>query len=307
MASSDLSSILFVVAFIAFCLMLRFICFYLRARSQFPGPPVKNFWIGNLDQTMANNVDEKWLQWNREYGHVFQTWNGPFSRVIYIGDPAMIAKITTANWPKSSAQYDGFRPLNGDALFVQTHHEKWKIQRKRLAPAFQPQTVDAQYPYFAKHLANYIELLDSAAKNNTVVDISSLHVLLTLDFMGDIAYGTDLHAISQGKDCRIVQLFDTILPELIKCGLFPLRARFPVLEKTKHMYRAIAEVRTMAEKAVESARQRDDASHEESSKRPRNKIFEILTRQREPDESYTFSSKELCDNYSRVLRSHCNF
>lgn len=65
----------------------------------------------------------------------------------------MIAKITTANWPKSSAQYDGFRPLNGDALFAQTNHEKWKIQRKRLAPAFQPQTIDSQYPYLKKHLS----------------------------------------------------------------------------------------------------------------------------------------------------------
>ena len=37
----------------------RFIYIYVRARLQFPGPPVKNFWTGNLDQTMADNVHEK--------------------------------------------------------------------------------------------------------------------------------------------------------------------------------------------------------------------------------------------------------
>jgi cytochrome P450 len=64
----------------------------------------------------------------------------------------MIAKIATANWPKSTQQYKGFRPLNGDALFVQTDHERWKVQRKRLAPAFQPSVINEQYPCFAKHL-----------------------------------------------------------------------------------------------------------------------------------------------------------
>lgn len=72
--------------------------------------------------------------------------------MIYIGDPAIIAKIATANWPKSEAQYAGFRPLDGDALFLQTDMEKWRMQSKRLAPAFQPKVVREQYPFFAKHL-----------------------------------------------------------------------------------------------------------------------------------------------------------
>jgi cholesterol 24-hydroxylase len=108
------------------------------------------------------------------------------------------------------------------------------------------------------------------------VDISSLHARLTLDFIGNIAYGTDLHAVSQGSDCRILHLFDMILPELMKCGLFPLRGKFPILQKTRNMYRAIAELRSMAQKAVETVRQRDDASNGGYGKRPSKKIFEIL-------------------------------
>ncbi|CZS99106.1 uncharacterized protein RAG0_07577 [Rhynchosporium agropyri] len=107
-------------------------------------------------------------------------WNGPFSRIIYIGDPDMIFKITTANWPKSSLQYDGFQPLSGDALFVQTIHEIWRVQRKRVAPAFQPQVIDQQYSYVTKHLLNYIRLLDVAAETHTIRDISTLNILLTL-------------------------------------------------------------------------------------------------------------------------------
>lgn len=281
-------------------MVVRFMYVYIRARYEFPGPPVKNFWTGNLDQTMADNVHEKWLQWNREYGHVFQTWNGPFSRVIYIGDPDMITTISNSNWQKASTQYDGFRPLSGDALFVQTNHDKWRIQRKRLAPAFQPNIIEGQYACFAKHLNHCVEYLDIAARDKTVVDFSSLHVLLTLDFIGDIAYGVDFHALAHGSDCRIMQLFDIVLPELMKCGLFPWRAKFPILRKTREMHRAVAELRLMAEKAVENVRHGADASQEKPSKIPK-KIFEILAKQKESNGSYSFSSKELVDNYVAFL------
>ncbi|KAJ5721213.1 uncharacterized protein N7483_009147 [Penicillium malachiteum] len=40
-------------------LLIRFIHQYRKARAQFPGPPVKSFWVGNLDQTMTDDVHEK--------------------------------------------------------------------------------------------------------------------------------------------------------------------------------------------------------------------------------------------------------
>jgi hypothetical protein len=40
-------------------LILSYIYIYLQTHSQFPGPPVKNFWVGNLNQTMSDNVYDK--------------------------------------------------------------------------------------------------------------------------------------------------------------------------------------------------------------------------------------------------------
>lgn len=122
-----------------------------------------------------------------------------------------------------------------------------------------------------------MELLDNVAKDQSVVDFSALHVLLTLDFIGDIAYGVDFHSLAHPSECRVLQLFEIVLPELMKCGLFPLRAKFPILQKTREMHRAVAELRGMAEKAVENVRHTMEASHEtydKSSKR----IFEILAK-----------------------------
>lgn len=291
--------VLVATAFVACTAVLRFIVSYTRARRQFPGPPVKNWFVGNLNQTMANDVHEKWISWNREYGQIFQTWNGLFSRVIYIGDPAIIAEIAISNWPKSAAQYDGFKPLDGDALFVQTNMARWKMQSKRLAPAFQPSVIQAQYPCLAKHIGNYVRQLDLAAETGSSIDLSSLNILLSLDFIGDIAFGTSFNAINQGPDCRIAQLLEMILPELMKCGLFPLRGKIPIFQKTRIMNSAIKELRDMAKDAVKDAR-RDDGPDDGKSK-PAKKIFEILALQRESDGNYTFNSQELCDNYVAFL------
>ncbi|KAJ2991947.1 hypothetical protein NUW58_g2334 [Xylaria curta] len=259
---------------------------------------------------MGNDVHEKWIQWNREYGQIFQTvsagpvihlishinftkWNGLFSRVIYIGDPRLVAEIATSNWPKSAAQYDGFKPLDGDALFVQTNQERWKMQSKRLAPAFQPNVIQSQYPCLASHIGNYVRQLDRAAETNSVIDLSSLNILLSLDFIGDIAFGTSFNAINQGPNCRIAQLLEMILPELMKCGLFPLRGKIPIFQSTRIMNRAITELRDMAKEAVKDARKNESAEDGNSKIKPSKKIFEILALQREADGNYTFNAQEL--------------
>ena len=54
-----------VTPILALILLGRFVYLYIRARNEFRGPPVKNFWTGNLDQTMADNVHEKASQAHR--------------------------------------------------------------------------------------------------------------------------------------------------------------------------------------------------------------------------------------------------
>ena len=144
---------------------------YFKARRQFPGPPVTSIWFGNLSETMADDIHDKWRAWHRRYGPIYQTvsitlplgskdadlgvcakWNSIFSRVVYVGDPRVVSKIANSNWPKIPTQYAGFKPLSGSALFAQMDQERWKQQRKSLAPAFQPQTVNEQYPTLQKYL-----------------------------------------------------------------------------------------------------------------------------------------------------------
>ena len=118
--------------------------------------------------------------------------------------------------------------------------------------------------------------LDTAAAQSEVVEFSVFNVLLTLDFVGEVAFGVDLHALEQGKHCRVLKIFDLVLPELMKCGLFPLRAKVPIFKSTRDMHRAIAELRGLAQHAVSTIRKDDDSLFPQS--KPGKRIFEILAR-----------------------------
>lgn len=96
--------------------------------------------------------------------------------------------------------------------------------------------------------------------------------------IGDTAFGKTFHAIAEGAQCRTMQLLDTILPELMKCGLFPLRGKIPLLKSTRDMFRSIRELRKMAENAIEGARKSDEPHADGRQKRSKKKIFEILAR-----------------------------
>jgi hypothetical protein len=110
------------------------------------------------------------------------------------------------------------------------------------------------------------------------MDQSSLYIRLTLDFISDITYGAEFNALLEGKDCRIMRLLDIILPELMKYGFFPLRSAIPILSKMRKMYHAIAELRLMAQEAIESARKNLEDESQDRDEKPGSRVFDILIR-----------------------------
>lgn len=71
--SSDIVRLSLCLAALGVVYVARFFVRYLQARRQFPGPPVTNIWSGNLTELMTDTVHEKWRQWHREHGPVYQT------------------------------------------------------------------------------------------------------------------------------------------------------------------------------------------------------------------------------------------
>ncbi|KAL1920359.1 uncharacterized protein VTP21DRAFT_736 [Calcarisporiella thermophila] len=265
-----------------------------RATAQFPGPKGKLL-SGNLEELISDDAHKHWVAWNRKYGQIFQVWSW-FQRIVFVGDPEVVAEIANKNYAKDPLVYKGFQHLSGNGLFSQMNQFLWKQQRKSLSPAFAPKMIREQHPAMQHYAQILLEKLDRAAEEDSVVDMSVEMILLTVDILGELAFGCRFDALKQSEDCEIMQLLRSILPELIKCAMFPLRGHIPILSVTRKMHQDIATLRALGERSVRDARERL-----EKGGRVGNYIFEILATAKKQDGSYMFSHGELVDNYVTFL------
>ncbi|CAF0756412.1 unnamed protein product [Adineta steineri] len=121
--------------------------------------------------------------------------------------------------------------------------------------------------------------------------------LITIDFLGEIAFGETFNALKLGKTCQIMQLLYSILPELIKCAVFPLRGQLPVLSETRKMHQDIKTLRRLCQESIRKTRNVQDSDMSLN----KNRIFEILATSKNSDGEYIFNEKELIDNYVTFL------
>ncbi|CAF1534008.1 unnamed protein product [Adineta steineri] len=250
-----------------------------------------------MTELLADNAHEYWLKWNREHGQIFEVYTSFFTRLIFVGNPEVIKFICSKNYPKDEKVYTGFKYLSGDGLFAQLNQELWKKQRRALAPAFSHANVRHQHYIMQKYMSVLIEKLDLCAENKQIVDISIEMTLITIDFLGEIAFGETFNALKLGKTCQIMQLLYSILPELIKCAVFPLRGQLPVLSETRKMHQDIKTLRRLCQESIRKTRNVQDSDMSLNE----NRIFEILATRKNSDGEYIFNEKELIDNYVTFL------
>ncbi|CAF1045876.1 unnamed protein product [Adineta ricciae] len=287
-----LSTTLTIVAFYFAYKLFKYSC----QTIHFPGP--KGSWYnGNLKELLADNAHEYWVKWNREYGQIFEVHSSCFSRLIFVGNPEVINHLCLRNYLKDEKVYNGFKYLSGNGLFSQLDPVQWKKQRSALAPSFSHANVYQQHHIMQEYMNILIEKLDLAIEQKKLVNISNEITLITIDFLGEIAFGQTFDALKLGENCLLMQLLQSILPELIKCAVFPLRGQFPILRVTRKMHEDIKKLRSICQASIKTAREMDESDRLFKKER----IFEILATTKSSNGQYVFSEKELIDNYVTFL------
>ena len=283
---------LVIIGFYFICQLFK----YSRQTIRFPGP--KGSWYnGNLNELLADNAHEYWVKWNREYGQIFEVYSSYFSRLIFVGNPEVINHICLKNYPKDQKVYDGFKFLSGDGLFSQLNQALWKRQRQALAPAFSHQNVRHQHYIMQKYMNVLMQKLNLAVDKKELIDISTEITLITIDFLGEIAFGETFDALKLGKNCHMMNLLQSILPELIKCAVFPLRGQVPILSDTRKMHQDIKKLRLLCQGSIIKVREAEQSDPSFN----KNRIFEILATTKNSDGEYVFTEKQLIDNYVTFL------
>lgn len=168
-----------------------------RKYKHLPGPPIKNFLLGNAKELIAwrLNRHQLWLSWTKSYGPVFRITI--FHQVLVVVSEPRVAReicLDCETFPKSREVYGGLRNLCGTrflgaSVLTATDIQHWKIRRLGLNPAFHASFLKDLLGTFNSSADLLIEALDSFADGKTVVDLQDYIGRTTLDVISNVGFG----------------------------------------------------------------------------------------------------------------------
>lgn len=144
------------------------------------------------------------------FGRVWKSWGGsrPF---IFVADPAVSRSILLRNrerpkfasfWSGRDAEFEAASILAARGAF---HHA---LRNTVWVPLFFRSSLDRFRPLVAAHVSALAASLDAAA--GTVVDVHESFKVLTLDVVGEVAFGLSLNAGRGGAGADLKEGLDAI-------------------------------------------------------------------------------------------------
>lgn len=183
------------------CALIVFLWQESRPKLTVTGPPCYPF-IGNSVQILRNlNTLLEFLTLNcKTYGHVWK-FKIPFGvEGLVVTHPDNLEHFLKTNfhkYEKGPDFHEKFVDLLGDGIF-NVDGEAWKVQRKTASKVFNIRNFkDNMSVVFSNHIRTFMSILNARAKDQAEFDLSDLFFRFTLDSIGEIAFGMDLHALQE--------------------------------------------------------------------------------------------------------------
>ncbi|KNC74782.1 hypothetical protein SARC_12678 [Sphaeroforma arctica JP610] len=115
--------------------------------------------------------------------------------VVVVTEPRnceYILKTNFKNYIKGHRFNEKLGDVLGDGIFNADGH-KWKLQRKTASHMFSTRALrENMAPVISRHVKHLVAVLDSASTIGETVDMQELFLQLTLNSIGEIAFGCDL-------------------------------------------------------------------------------------------------------------------
>ena len=192
---------------VAFYLYRKLWVYRYFERLGIPGP--KPHWLfGNLlEMTGEGDLHLKLAEWSNKYGSIYGYYEGP-SPTLVISDPDMVTNVFVKQFGTFHArkmyhfQPDPDDPNDIVSVFF-ARGERWKRLRTIINPAFSSKKLRQMTPNMMTYQNNLIDLLKKRANETKSegFNIFDCFQLLTLDTIGECAFGIELNSIkSEGKD-----------------------------------------------------------------------------------------------------------
>ncbi|MEN3380992.1 MAG: hypothetical protein V7608_1036 [Hyphomicrobiales bacterium] len=151
--------------------------------------------------------------WRREaYEEPYIADRNILGGYVLLADPDLIRRVlidNAANYPKDALQLEKLEPAVGRGLLT-ADGESWRLQRRTVAPLFQPQSVER---YLAPMAASIDALLDRWARHaetGAVIDVAREMTSLTYDVISRTVFSHEIETPPDVMGEAITTYFDAL-------------------------------------------------------------------------------------------------
>ena len=164
---------------------------------QLPGPPVKNFFLGNI----ADFPKDRSLRFGfmmalvEKYGDsgIIRLMVGPKPVIIVTGPKYAREIMSTSRHTSKSSIYDNIRPWLGLGLLT-SQGEKWKIMRRLTTPAFHFEVLQRFLEVMNEQSSVLLDRIASQSTMGNKFDVFELITACALDIICETAMGKKVGA-----------------------------------------------------------------------------------------------------------------
>src|SRR3954468_12328181 len=131
---------------------------------------------------------------------------------VLLNDPDLIRRVlidNAANYPKDDLQLQKLEPAVGRGLLT-ADGESWRLQRRTVAPLFQPQSVERYLAPMAASVEAMLERWARHAETDAVIDVAREMTNLTYDIIADTVFSHEIETPSDVMGEAITTYFDAL-------------------------------------------------------------------------------------------------
>jgi len=239
-------------------------------------------------RALRTNPIKSWRQ--EAYEAPILADRGPLGDIIVVNAPDAIRRVfldNVGNYPKDRLQLEKLEPGLGRGLLT-AQAEDWKLQRRTLAPLFQPQALTDYLPDMVGAVREHLARFEVAATEGATIDMAAEMTALTYEIISRTVFSSELQTSAEVMRAAISHYFAVLgridLWDFLKVPFWLPR---PALWRVRSSTRVF---RTEVHRLLKQRRAR-----ETTAGTPRD-IVTLLIQARDPETGSALSDRIINDN-----------
>ncbi|HEX6102208.1 MAG TPA: cytochrome P450, partial [Alphaproteobacteria bacterium] len=151
--------------------------------------------------------------WRREaFEEPFIADRGLLGDFVIVNEPDAIRRVfidNAANYRKDRLSLEKLGPAIGEGLLT-SEAEHWRLQRRTVAPLFQPQAVQAYLASMAAATEAMLTRWEREAESGAVIDVAREMTALTYDIIARTVFSSEIETPADVMGAAITEYFDAL-------------------------------------------------------------------------------------------------